>query len=192
MPGRRLILASRSPQRRAILTALGVAFEVRPAGVEELAAGEPGAVAAENARRKALAVAAELAGEADETVVVGVDTVVALGRRLLGQPADERQAGEFLRALSGRSHEVFSAICVWRAARLDCAVARTLVTFRALSAQEIEWSLARREWIGRAGGYAIQEGGGALVERIEGDYLNVVGLPLATLLALLPDLLTAT
>ncbi len=210
MPARRLILASGSPQRRAILAALGVAFELRPAPLEEIVDGEPAAMAAENARRKALAVAAELAGdEAGEVAVIGVDTVVALDGRPLGKPVDEPEARSFLQALSGRTHEVFSGVCVWRAggatpvavgasagqgaARaggcVECALARTLVTFRALPAREIEWSLRRGEWVGRAGGYAIQEGGGALIERIEGDYLNVVGLPLATLLALLPDLL---
>lgn len=185
----RLILASRSPQRRAILEQAGIGFEVRPAGVEELAEGWPAIVAAENARRKALAVAALPA--ASGALVLGVDTVVALDGRLYGQPAGREEALATLGALSGRTHEVLSGVALatgGEQAALREAVAVTKVTFRALSPAEIGRYADTGEWRGRAGAYAIQQRGATLVDRIEGDYLNVVGLPLATLLELEPGL----
>lgn len=185
----RLILASRSPQRRAILEHAGIPFEVVPAGVEELEQGDPEEVAIENARRKALAVAA--LAEAAGAVVLGVDTVVALDGRLYGQPAGREEALATLGALSGRTHEVLSGVTLatgGERAALREAVAVTGVTFRALSPAEIERYADTGEWRGRAGAYAIQQRGATLVDRIEGDYLNVVGLPLATLLRLEPGL----
>lgn len=185
----RLILASRSPQRRAILEQAGLGFEVRPADVEELEQGDPEEVAAENARRKALAVAALPA--ASGALVLGVDTVVALDGRLYGQPAGREEALATLGALSGRTHEVLSGVALATGGEDAApreAVAVTGVTFRALSAAEIARYADTGEWRGRAGAYAIQQRGATLVDRIEGDYLNVVGLPLATLLELEPGL----
>jgi len=186
----RLILASRSPQRRAILERAGIAFEALPAAVEEVEQGEPAAVAAGNARRKALAVAR--LPEAEGALVLGVDTVVTLDGRLYGQPASREEALATLGALSGHTHDVLSGIALARggepAGPLREGMARTRVTFRALSPAEIERYAAAGEWRGRAGGYAVQERGAALVERLEGDYLNVVGLPLATLLEIEPGL----
>jgi septum formation protein len=180
-----LVLASRSPQRRAILEQLGVAFVERPVDVEEEEAGEPSAVALANARRKALA-----AGAATGEVVLGVDTVVAIDGEIWGKPPDADAAAATLRRLSGRTHLVISGIALLRAGGdVHSATATTEVTFRALDDALIEWYVARREWEGRAGGYAIQGRGAALVERIDGDYLNVVGLPLATLIDLWPALL---
>ena len=145
--------------------------------------GQPQDVAAENARRKALGVKAT-PGE----LVLGVDTVVASEGRIWGKPADERAAREALRALGGKTHEVVSGIALVRGRRVREAVAVTQVTFRSLSDDAIARYVATGEWRERAGGYAIQERGGALVRRIEGDYLNVVGLPVATLLDLEPGL----
>lgn len=182
-----LILASRSPQRRAILEQLGVSFAVRHADVEELGAGEPVAVARENARRKALAVAA--AEGHPEVPVIGVDTLVALEGEIYGKPRDEREARRFLAALAGRTHQVVSGVAVVeRAHPPRDAVAVTDVTFRALDDAVLDWYLATGEWRERAGGYAIQGHGAALVREIRGDYLNVVGLPVAALLDLLPGL----
>ena len=177
----RLILASRSPQRKAILEQLGIQFDVVPADVDEDTDGDPADVVLRNARRKARAVPGEM--------VLGVDTEVYLDGRLFGKPADEREARGFLEQLSGRTHEVFSGLALIRDGEETGGVARTEVTFRELGAGLIEWYLASGEWRDRAGGYAVQGRGAALIAGIDGDYWNVVGLPAALLLDLAPDLL---
>jgi septum formation protein len=181
----RVVLASRSPQRRAILEQLGIDFTVQAPEIEELAEGPPHEVALENAFRKAAAVARR---EADG-LVVGVDTVVSLGARLYGKPADAEEARTTLSALAGRRHAVISGLCLIEDGKPRSAAAQTWVQFRALDEQLIDWYLASGEWRDRAGGYAIQGRGAALVAGIEGDFLNVVGLPVATLLELAPALL---
>jgi len=184
-----LILASGSPQRRAILEQLGVAFTVVVPEVEELAAGPPEEVALENAYRKAMAVASgQLATGDAEALTLGVDTLVAVGAEIYGKPADREQAAATLTALGGRSHRVVSGVCVVREGRARTAAAVTTVSFRPLAESAIDWYLDTGEWRGRAGGYAIQGKGAALVAAIDGDYLNVVGLPVATLLDILPSL----
>lgn len=173
-----LVLASSSPQRRAILAALGVKFEVRSAAVREGDEGPAAAVARENALRKALAVP-----RADGERVLGVDTVVALGLELWGKPVDAHAAAETLRRLAGRTHDVVSGFALVAAdGTVTAGEDATRVTFRELDDAEVDWYVASGEWEGRAGGYAIQGRGGALVRRIEGDYLNVVGLPVGALL----------
>jgi septum formation protein len=184
-----LILASGSPQRRAILEQLGLAFTVAVSGVEEREQGPAEDVALENARRKAHAVAGVGSRPPGKDVFLAFDTVVALGDRLYGKPADRAEAAATLRALAGRSHQVVSGICVIEEGSERAAAAVTTVGFRALSEPAIEWYLDTGEWQDRAGGYAIQGRGAALVQSIDGDYLNVVGLPVATLLDLLPSLL---
>ena len=181
----RLVLASASPQRRAILEQLGVVFDVRPAGVEEETHGEPRAVALANARRKALAV--DLAsGE----LVLGADTIVAVDGDILGKPADARQAREYLARLAGRRHEVVGGIALASGSAVVASdVVVTGVDFRAVGPETLDWYAATGEWEGRAGGYAIQGRGAALVAGVSGDYLNVVGLPVARLLSLWPALL---
>lgn len=187
-PGRApLVLASGSPQRRAILERLGVPFTVRPPEVSELTDGEPGEVAMQNALRKARAAAVPGAREA----LLGCDTLVALDSVIYGKPSGEAGARATLRALSGATHEVISGVAVLIGGEPDrTATARTEVTFRELDERMLEWYLASGEWLGRAGGYAIQGRGAALVRSVEGDYENVVGLPLATLLNLWPELLS--
>jgi septum formation protein len=185
-----LILASRSPQRKAILEQLGVAFRVEEPGVEELTGGDPRALVRENALRKARAVAAAGGRSGGTERVLGADTAVVLDGRVFGKPRDEGEAETFLRRLSGRTHEVMSGIALREpdgAERSDVAVTR--VRFRRLEPPDLAWYLATEEWRERAGAYAIQGRGAALVEEIEGDYWNVVGLPVATLLRLVPDLL---
>jgi septum formation protein len=140
-------------------------------------------VALENSRRKALAV--------DGPLVLGVDTVVALDGGIYGKPADTAAAQRTLRALSGRTHTVISGISVLEDDRLRSAVSQTRVRFRELEDALIEWYVGSGEWRERAGGYAIQGRGAALVAAIDGDYLNVVGLPVALLLELIPGLLKA-
>lgn len=181
-----MILASGSPQRRAILEQLGVDFSVVVTGVDELTAGQPAEVAVENACRKARAAAAQSADGAE--IVLGVDTLVALGERLYGKPGDRQEAAATLAALAGRSHRVVSGLCLIDADGERSAAAITRVRFRPMTESAIDWYLNTGEWQGRAGGYAIQGRGAALVESIEGDYLNVVGLPVATLVDLLPSL----
>jgi septum formation protein len=181
----RLVLASKSPQRRAILERLGVPFEVRAADVVEVANGAPVAVASENALRKAVAGRA-----APGETVLGVDTLVAIGADIWGKPRDEHAARETLRRLAGRTHDVVSGIALVDSdGTVRAATATTRVTFRPMDDATLDWYVASGEWVQRAGGYAIQGRGGALVERIEGDYLNVVGLPVGTLLDLWPGLL---
>jgi septum formation protein len=186
-----LILASASPRRREILERLGIPFEVVIPEVEELRDGDPGTTVLENARRKAYA-GRLLAGAGAGATVIGVDTDVALEGRLLGKPADEPGARERLEALSGRTHEVLSGVvAVGTAAGSQVpversAVALTEVTFAELDPATIELYLASGEWRDRAGAYAIQGLGSILVEAIRGDFSNVVGLPVPTLLDLLP------
>jgi nucleoside triphosphate pyrophosphatase len=181
----KLVLASRSPQRSAILARLGVPFDARPTDVAELETGDPREVALENARRKARA--AQDPGAVE--LVLGVDTVVELDGRVYGKPAEESAARATLFALGGRTHTVLSGVALLDGERERCAVAATRVRFRALEEPLVDWYLATEEWRGRAGGYAIQGAGAALVHDIEGDYENVVGLPVATLIDLYPDLL---
>ncbi len=162
-------------------------FVVRPPAHEEVEEGEAEAVALGNALGKARAVE-----RADGEVVLGVDTVVSLGGRLYGKPQDEAQARAGLRALSGATHTVLSAIALLGLGELPVsATASTQVRFRELDAATIEWYLGSGEWRERAGGYAIQGAGCALVESIAGDWTNVVGLPVAALVAAHPSLLGA-
>jgi len=169
-----IILASSSPQRRAILEQLRIPYRVDAPTYEEV-----GDDPLEHAAGKARSVN----GRGDP--VLGVDTIVRCGSSVLGKPQTEAEAAAMLATLAGRTHEVESGLCLrteeWE--ELDRAV--TLVTFRELTPDDIEVYVASGEWKGRAGGYAIQGFGASLVERIEGDYLNVVGLPAALLLRLL-------
>jgi septum formation protein len=150
-----------------------------------VAEGDPEAAALENAARKARAVAASRR----DALVLGADTIVALGERILDKPPSEERAHEWLRRLSGRTHRVIGGLCVVEDGTEREAIAITDVQFRELAEAEVEWYLASGEWRERAGGYAIQGRGAALVRGIRGDYLNVVGLPVAALLELVPDLL---
>lgn len=140
----------------------------------------------ENALAKARAV--PRSGE----LVLGIDTVVALNGRLYGKPEDEQNARTTLSALSGEIHEVWSAIAVLQDDEQRVGAISTAVQFRELDDRMLDWYLATDEWRERAGGYAIQGRGAALVERIEGDYWNVVGLPVPLLIGMLPELLTAS
>jgi septum formation protein len=161
---------------------VGLPFVVRPTDVEEETAGDPEAVAAENARRKATAPAPP------GRLVLGADTLVAVDGDVLGKPADAAQARAYVGRLAGRTHQVVGGIALARdGAVVASAVEVTDVSFRELSESEVAAYVDTGEWRGRAGGYAIQGRGAALVRGIVGDYLNVVGLPLARLLDLLPE-----
>ena len=184
-PAPSLLLASTSPQRRAILEELGLPFEVVAPRYEER--DDDGLAPAELVRAHAAGKARSVAGEAAGRVVLGVDTAVVVDGRVLGKPTDRREAGEMLALLSGRAHEVVSGLCLLGAGWEAVEHEETRVEFRRLSQEEIDAYVATGEWHGRAGGYAIQSRGAALVERVEGDYLNVVGLPAALLVSLLAE-----
>ncbi|MGH3092845.1 MAG: Maf family protein [Gaiellaceae bacterium] len=189
-PAPPLLLASTSPQRRAILEQLGLPFEiVAPRYAEEDVLGlAPVELVQEHARAKARSVA----GESGERLVLGVDTSVVCEGRSYGKPRDAGEAAEMLEVLSGRTHEVVSGHCLltpgWEAVGYDV----TRVTFRPLTPRDVAAYVATGEWESRAGAYAIQRRGATLVERIEGDYLNVVGLPAALLVRLLAERLPGT
>ncbi len=180
-----MVLASRSPQRREILGKLNLDFTVRVTGVEEVEHGEPRAVALENALRKARA--ARRAG-AEPEIVIGCDTIVAVDGRIYGKPRDEAEAAATIGALAGRTQEVISGLAVLVGAEERTAVAVTEVTFAPLDEAGVAAYVATGEWRERSGGYAIQGAGAALVQSIEGEVENVVGLPLKRLIELCPEL----
>jgi septum formation protein len=176
-----LVLASRSPQRRAILTQLGLAFRVVEPSYEELPLPlSPHELAEQHSRGKARSVEAD-AGE----TVLGVDTLVVIDGQVLGKPADAAEAARMLTLLAGRTHEVVSGLTLRDAEDERTGHARTTVRFRALEEGAVDEYVARGEWRGRAGAYAIQEAGAALVSNIEGCFFNVVGLPVALLVEML-------
>jgi nucleoside triphosphate pyrophosphatase len=172
-----LVLASTSPQRSAILTQLGVPFEAVAPAYDEQPGGDP----LEHAAGKARSV------DPGERLVLGVDTIVRCEGHTIGKPRDAGEAEQLLELLAGRTHEVVSGLCLRTAAWEELHAETTRVTFRELAPRELAHYLRSGEWEGRAGGYAIQGRGAALVERIEGDYLNVVGLPAALLVRLLAE-----
>ena len=180
-PAPPLILASTSPQRHAILTQLGVPFEtVAPTYVEE------GDDPVEHAAGKARSV------EGGDQPILGVDTVVVCGEAVLGKPTNATDAERMLELLAGRTHEVVSGLCLRTPAWEELGREVTSVSFRPLTPRDVAWYVALGEWEGRAGAYAIQGAGASLVERIEGDYLNVVGLPAALLVRLLSERFAGT
>jgi septum formation protein len=184
-PAPPLLLASTSPQRRAILEQLGIPFDVVAPRYEEH--DPPDADAVELVREHARGKARSVSGGAGDRPVLGVDTAVLLDGRIYAKPEGPADAGRMLEALSGRTHVVVSGLCLLTPAWEEVAHDETRVTFRELTPRDLAASVAAREWEGRAGGYAIQGRGAALVARIEGDYLNVVGLPAALLVRLLAD-----
>ena len=185
-----LLLASRSPQRRAILEQLGIPFDVAEPDYEEHVPHL--ADATEVVRDHAQGKAHSVAGRAGERPVLGVDTEVVLQGEIFGKPDDATEAEQMLEQLSGKTHVVMSGLCLvtpgWEVVEHE----GTLVTFRELTPRDLATYLATGEWEGRAGAYAIQGRGAALVKCIEGDYLNVVGLPGALLVRLLAERFAGT
>jgi septum formation protein len=184
-PAPPLLLASTSPQRRAILEQLGLPFDVvAPTYVENTPPkGDSVELVRVHAREKARSVAKD----ADDRPVLGVDTAVVLGGRIFGKPANAAEAESMLDELSGWTHVVVSGLCLLTPAWEVVEHEATRVTFRALTPRDLAAYVATCEWEGRAGAYAIQGRGATLVKRIEGDYLNVVGLPAALLVRLLSE-----
>jgi septum formation protein len=168
------------------LTLVGIAHEVRPADIDEtyLAGEEPGPHAERLARGKV----AEVSRSVPDALVIGSDTIVVVDGDVLGKPRDEAHAFQMLTRLSGRSHTVITAIAVeWRG-EIRSAIVEVGVTFHPLSAEQIEAYIATREPMDKAGAYGIQGFGATIVERVNGDYFAVMGLPLQRLVRLMAEL----
>jgi septum formation protein len=184
-PSPPLLLASTSPQRKAILEQLHIPFDViAPRYDEETTDGADAVqIVREHARGKARSVV----DQADDRPILGVDTAVVLGSRIFGKPASATDAEQMLEELSGKTHVVVSGLCLLTPGWEDVEHEATQVAFRELTPRDLGTYVAAGEWEGRAGAYAIQGRGASLVRYIEGDYLNVVGLPAALLVRLLAD-----
>src|SRR5262245_38487657 len=169
-----LILASSSPRRAELLRAAGISFTIRAAGVDEtIRPNEPPRdYVARLSREKARAVAR------DDELTLGADTTVVINGEIAGKPSDEEDARRMLRALSGRWHEMLTGVTLARADQTLSAIASTHVKFTQISDAEIDWYVSTGEPMDKAGAYAIQGYASLFVERIEGSYSNVVGLPL--------------
>ncbi len=186
---KQLVLASASPRRRELLKSLGLVFNVMPSelaerGMGEMEARDPAIGTQECARDKAETVAERLAGDKEERWYLGVDTVVIVDNKVLGKPADETEAREWLFMLSGRWHRVVSGYCLLnpRTRQVCSNAVSTEVRIKELSEDEIKAYLATSEPFDKAGGYAAQGVGAAFIEEIRGSYTNVVGLPLSEVL----------
>ena len=183
-PAPPLLLASVSPQRRAILEQLRIPFDpVAPRYEEDDVADDPVALVQTHALGKARSVGEQ----AGERPVLGVDTAVVVDGTAFGKPSGPEEAERMLETLSGRTHEVISGLCLLTRAWEEVAHETTAVTFRTLTPRDVAHYLHEGEWRDRAGAYAIQGLGAGLVERIAGDYLNVVGLPAALLVRILGE-----
>lgn len=174
-----LILASASPRRRELLTQIGVSFELIVHDIDEsvLAGESPQQYVCRLARAKAAAVASD-ARVMNKRAVLGADTIVVIDEQILGKPRDEQDAHRMLGLLSGRAHEVMSAVCVCRGEQSALELSRTRVVFRSLSAAEISAYWRSGEPQGKAGAYAVQGLGALFIASLEGSYSGVVGLPI--------------
>ncbi len=178
MPDRALILASASPRRAELLGMLGLAFTVRPADIDETPRpGEsPAEVALRLARDKALA----LAPPAGPALLVAADTLVVIDGRVLGKPKDDAEARSFVALLAGRTHEVITAVAVRACPEetIETGAVTARVTFAPLTPGAVDWYVATGEGRDKAGAYALQGKGALFIDRIDGSYTNVIGLPL--------------
>ncbi len=187
-----VVLASASPRRHELLAQIGVPFTVRVPDIDESPEGDESP--AEYVRRLASAKAAAVSAAPDE-LVIAADTTVDLGAEILGKPLDDRDAASMLRRLSARTHRVHTGVAVRRRGQEFAEVCTTLVTFVTLDEAMIEWYVSTGEPMGKAGSYAVQGAGGALVRSVRGSVSNVIGLPLHVVIELAGrsgvDLLTA-
>ena len=183
-----LVLASASPRRRELLARAGLAADVElSAEIDETAlkSEQPGALA----QRLALAKAREISRQRSESYVLGADTVVGVGRRILPKPEDSVAAARCLALLSGRRHRVYTGVCVVApGAEPKTRLVTSTVVFKRLSEADVRWYLDSGEWQGKAGGYAIQGRAARFVRALSGSYTNVVGLPIFETIALLEGL----
>lgn len=181
----KLILASQSPRRRELLGLFRLPFTVRVADIDETM--DPTLPPAQEVARLSLE-KARAVERAEEDVVIAADTIVVLGDRLLGKPKNEAQAEEMLTSLSGRAHQVMTGVTVLRGDRAITATEITDIHFRELSSREIRRYIATGEPMDKAGSYGIQGGAALFVEKLQGDYYNVMGLPVCRLLLMLREL----
>ena len=181
----RVVLASASPRRRELLNLIGIQHEVRPANIDETM--RPREAPRRHAERLAREKASAIAVRDPDLIVIGADTVVVVNRKVLGKPASANDAARMLGMLSGREHTVVTAVAVSRGRKLRSAVEEVRVKFRRLRDDEIEAYIATGEPMDKAGAYGIQGFGATIVERIEGDYFAVMGLPLVRLVGLMRD-----
>ena len=182
----KVVLASASPRRRELLHLIGIAHDVRPANLDETM--RPRETPRRHAERLARDKAIAIAQRDPDLITIGADTIVVIDRNVLGKPVDEADAARMLAMLSGRKHTVITAVAVSRGKELRSAVEEVKVKFRRLTDYEIEAYIATGEPMDKAGAYGIQGFGATIVERVEGDYFAVMGLPLVRLVGLLRDL----
>ena len=184
-PGSRrtIVLASRSPRRSELLAAAGISFEVLAADIDETPHTNeaPEAYVERLAIEKASAVLALRPG----TTVIGADTTFVIDGQILGKPADAQDATDMLRLLQGRPHDVFTGVAVASASGVLAAVAHTRVWFRVMTDEDISWYVASGQPMDKAGAYGIQGLASRFIDRIDGSYTNVVGLPVAVVFSIL-------
>lgn len=181
----KVVLASASPRRRELLNLIGIAHEVRPANLDE--SMRPREAPRRHAERLARDKASAIAMRDPDLITIAADTIVVINRKVLGKPSDEEDAARMLGMLSGREHTVITAVAVSRGKKLRSAIEEVKVKFRRLSDDEIGAYIATGEPMDKAGAYGIQGYGATIVERVEGDYFAVMGLPLVRLIGLMRD-----
>jgi septum formation protein len=181
----RVVLASASPRRRELLNLIGIEHEVRPANIDETM--RPRETPRRHVERLAREKASAIAKRDPDLITIGADTIVVINRKILGKPRDTDDAARMLGLLSGREHMVTTAVAVARGKKLRSAIEEVRVRFRRLRDDEIEAYIATGEPMDKAGAYGIQGYGATIVERIEGDYFSVMGLPIVRLIGLLRD-----
>jgi septum formation protein len=182
----RLILASGSPRRKELLTAVGWPFEAITAGIDESL--KPGEDPATYVQRLALLKATAVAAQLDQGLVLGADTTVVVDNHLLGQPVDDVDAKRMLQLLNAKWHEVLTGVAVVRVGgESRVAYETTRVRFAEMSEDEMDWYIATGEARGKAGAYGIQGAAGLFIKEIQGDYFNIVGLPIRLVYELIKD-----
>jgi septum formation protein len=181
----KVVLASSSPRRRELLNLIGIAHEVRPANLDE--SMRPRETPRRHAERLARDKASAVAMRDPDLITIAADTIVVINRKVLGKPADKEEAARMLAMLSGKEHTVITAVAVSRGKKLRSAIEEVKVKFRRLREDEIEAYIATGEPMDKAGAYGIQGYGATIVERVEGDYFAVMGLPLVRLIGLMRD-----
>ena len=181
----RVVLASASPRRRDLLNLIGIDHEVRPANLDESI--RPRETPRRHAERLARDKASAIAERDPDLITIAADTIVVINRKVLGKPVDKEDAARMLAMLSGREHTVITAVAVSRGRKLRSAIEEVKVKFRRLREDEIDAYIATGEPMDKAGAYGIQGYGATIVERVEGDYFAVMGLPLVRLIGLMRD-----